>query len=142
LRDVAREQGRSSGICPVVVPSVLGEPQAAAAWGDAATVVPMVLYERFGDRRALAEQYPWMKAWVDHLIERVGEQMLWEGDFQFGDWLDPASPPDNAGDTSTNPDIVATAHVARSAALMAEAAGVLGQFDDEAYYAQACERAK
>src|SRR5699024_8372822 len=64
LRDVAREQGRSSGICPVVVPSVLGEPQAAAAWGDAATVVPMVLFERFGDRRALVEQYPSIMAWA------------------------------------------------------------------------------
>ena len=142
LRDVALEQGRSSGICPVVVPSVLWEPQATAAWGDAATVVPMVLYERFGDRRALAEQYPWMKAWVDHLIERVGEQMLWEGDFQFGDWLDPAAPPNKPGKGTTDPDVVATAHVVRSTRLVAQAAGELGHSREQAHYAEVSERAR
>src|SRR5699024_661445 len=65
----------------------------------------------------------------------------WEGDFQFGDWLDPASPPDRPGDTSTDPDIVASAHVARSAGLVAEAAGVLGQTEEETYYSRACEHA-
>lgn len=142
LRDVALEQGRSGGICPFVVPSVLGAPAAAAAWGDAATVVPMVLFDRFADRRALAEQYSAMKAWTDYLIDRVGDRWLWEGDFQFGDWLDPASPPDRPGATSTDPDIVASAHVARSADLVAQAAAELGHTDDEAYYAGACERAK
>ena len=37
----------------------------AAAWGDAATVVPSVLYERFGDLDTVARQYDSMKAWTD-----------------------------------------------------------------------------
>ena len=38
---------------------------AAAAWGDAATVVPSVLHERFGDLGVLRRQYPSMRAWVE-----------------------------------------------------------------------------
>src|SRR5699024_9760236 len=47
LKDVAAEQRGLGGVCPFVVPQVLpdgGRP--AAAWGDAATVVPTVLAER------------------------------------------------------------------------------------------------
>ncbi|QOR70770.1 family 78 glycoside hydrolase catalytic domain [Ruania alkalisoli] len=142
LRDVALEQARSGGICPFVVPSVLGESQAAAAWGDAATVVPMVLFERFGDRAALAEQYPSMKAWVDVLAGLAGERLLWEGDFQFGDWLDPAAPPDQPGGARTDSDIVASAHVVRSAALVAKAADLLGFPEDAAHYRDYAERAR
>ena len=142
LRDVAVEQRRSDGICPIVVPMVLGEPRPTAAWGDAATVVPTVLFERYADRRALAEQFPWMKAWVDVLVERSGERMLWEGDFQFGDWLDPAAPPDRPGDATTDKDIVASAHLVRSADLVASAAAELGRTEDEERYRQIADRAR
>ena len=46
LRDLEIEQ--VDGVVPFVVPNVLGPAAPAAAWGDAATVVPSVLYERFG----------------------------------------------------------------------------------------------
>ncbi|QOR70776.1 family 78 glycoside hydrolase catalytic domain [Ruania alkalisoli] len=142
LRDVAIEQARSGGVCPFVVPNVLDEPKAAAAWGDAATVVPMVLFERFGDLAALEEQYPSMKAWVDVLVGLAGDRLLWEGDFQFGDWLDPAAPPDRADGGLTDKDIVASAHVVRSAALLTEAATILGHAEDAAHYGDYAERAR
>ena len=44
----------------------------AAAWGDAATVVPWVLHERFGDVATLERQYPSMTSWVDTLLEIAG----------------------------------------------------------------------
>ncbi|PSL04549.1 alpha-L-rhamnosidase [Haloactinopolyspora alba] len=142
LRDVALEQTRAGGVCPFVVPNVLGPPEPAAAWGDAATVVPMVLFERFGDRAALADQYPSMKAWVDVLVTRAGERLLWEGGAQFGDWLDPAAPPDQPGGARTDSDIVASAHLVRSALVLAEAATVLGHTEDAAHYGDYAERAR
>ena len=40
-----------TAIVPFVVPNVLGPARPAAAWGDAATVVPWVLNERYADSR-------------------------------------------------------------------------------------------
>ena len=65
LRDLALEQEHEGGIVPNVVPNVLGTPRPAAAWGDAATVVPWVLNERYADVAILERQYPSMKAWTD-----------------------------------------------------------------------------
>ena len=52
LRDLALEQERG-GVVPFVVPNVLGKARPAAAWGDAATVVPWVLNERYADTTVL-----------------------------------------------------------------------------------------
>ncbi|MFI9595521.1 alpha-L-rhamnosidase C-terminal domain-containing protein [Nonomuraea sp. NPDC052265] len=38
-----------------------------------------------------------MRAWVERLHAFAGEDGLWAGRFQFGDWLDPAAPPDAPG---------------------------------------------
>ena len=134
LRDVAAEQ-RGDGVVPIYVPFValrmpevpedqLGGPM--AAWGDAAVIVPWVLYERFGDREILAAQFASMQAWVDGVVERTGDALLWDEGMQLGDWLDPAAPPDQPWAAATDPHLVATAYLARSADLLSRAAGVLG----------------
>ncbi|ROR72560.1 alpha-L-rhamnosidase [Bogoriella caseilytica] len=141
LRDVAAEQAGNGGVCGFVIPQVLeggGEP--AAAWGDATTVVPLVLYERFGDLDTLRDHFPSMKAWADVLLQKAGRKGLWEGDFQFGDWLDPDSPPAHPGEAKTDKDLVATAHVIRSARLVARAAGILGHEQESQHYAQEADR--
>ncbi|MDU0328450.1 family 78 glycoside hydrolase catalytic domain [Microbacterium sp. KSW2-21] len=143
LRDVAAEQAAHDGVCPVVVPWVLpGDTYPAAAWGDAAVVVPSVLHERFGDRRALAEQYESMGAWADALLRVAGERMLWEGMFQFGDWLDPAAPPEHPEDVRADPDLVASAALIRALDLVTAAAATLGHHDDHDHYCALAERAR
>jgi alpha-L-rhamnosidase len=53
LDDVVLEQRAAGGVVPMVVPAVIpqvpGLFDPVAAWGDAITVVPAVLWERFGD---------------------------------------------------------------------------------------------
>ncbi len=134
LRDVAVEQ-KEHGVVPFVVPTVLpGVNPPAAAWGDAAAVIPWVLYQRFGDAQVLADQFDSMRAWVDLLARVAGEKRLWDTGFQFGDWLDPAAPPDNPAAARTPSYIVATAYFARSAELVGQAAGVLGNAEEEKRY--------
>ena len=134
LADLAAEQRDADGVVPVVVPNVLGPPSAGAAWGDAATVVPWVLYQRFGDARVLETQFDSMRSWVDAVARLAGPTRLWDQGFQFGDWLDPAAPPDRPGDARTDKHLVATAYFARSAELVGLAAGVLGRAEEEAAY--------
>jgi len=127
LADLAADQ-TPEGIVPFFVPDITGgKVRPAAAWGDAAVVVPWVLYQRFGDTQILADQFDSMVAWVD-LLERIaGERRLWDTGFQFGDWLDPAAPPDNPAGARTPAFIVASAYFARSAEILGEIARVLGR---------------
>jgi alpha-L-rhamnosidase len=134
LADLAVDQ-TAEGLVPFVIPNVMGRASApAAAWGDAAVIVPWVLYQRFADPAILAAQFASMRAWVDLLAGIAGEGRLWDSGFQFGDWLDPSAPPDKPGAARTDPYVIATAYFARSAELLGQAAGVLGRTDDAAHY--------
>lgn len=134
LRDLAADQD-DTGVVPFIVPNVMeGALTPAAAWGDAATIVPWVLYQRYGDTGILRTQFDSMRGWVDQLVTRAGPGRLWDTGFQFGDWLDPSAPPEQPGAAKANPHVVATAYFARSAELVGLAAGVLGRAEDEARY--------
>ena len=134
LADLAVEQHKDGSV-PFVVPDILRTPApAAAAWGDAATVVPWVVYQRTGDLEVLRRQLPSMTAWVDRMSDLAGADRLWTGGFQFGDWLDPTAPPDNPAAAKVDPDVVATAHLARSAEIVRQAAEVLGDAETAARY--------
>ncbi len=127
LADLAAEQ-TEYGTVPPYVPWVplMFPPKPAAAWGDAAVVVPWVLYERFGDEQVLRDQYDSMRTWVEQIASLAGDDHLWDEGFQFGDWLDPAAPPDRPADTRTDPYLIATAYHAYTARLLARTAEVLG----------------
>jgi alpha-L-rhamnosidase len=130
LADLAADQ-QDDGSVPFVVPDIIREPgPATAGWGDAATLIPWVVFQRTGDAGLLARQLPSMRAWVDRMADLAGEDHLWAGGFQFGDWLDPTAPPQNPFQAKADPDVIATAYLARSAEVVARAAQVVG--DDEA----------
>jgi alpha-L-rhamnosidase len=143
LKDLAIDQRKLGGTVPHVVPNVLGKGSAgAAAWADSATVVPRVLYERFGDTKIVADQFESMRAWVDHVAALAGEKYLWDKGFQFGDWLDPTAPPEHPAKARTDKAIVASAYFAYSAKLAAQAAQVLGRKEDEIRYSALAEKAR
>ena len=120
---------------PHVVPNVLGtNASAAAAWADAATVVPWVMYQRFGDKDILAEQFESMCAWVDSIASLAGESRLWDKGFQFGDWVDPTAPPDKPAQARTDTAIVASAYFVHSANLTVKAAEVQGHAEAQKKY--------
>ena len=142
LADLAAEQ-HADGSVPFVIPDVLDNPGAAAAgWGDAATLVPWVVYQRSGDLALLARQLPSMRAWVDRAAALAGDDHLWTGGFQFGDWLDPTAPPDAAAEAKADPDVVATAHLARSAEVVSLAATLVGELDIADRYARLADRVR
>jgi alpha-L-rhamnosidase len=139
LTDLAADQ-HADGAVPFVVPDVLGDAEpTAAAWGDAAAVVPWVLYQRYGDTRILERQYDSMCGWADKIASLTTDG-VWAGGFQFGDWLDPAAPPDDPFAAQADPDVVATAHLARSAEIVAETARVIGR--DPARYDKLAKRTR
>ncbi|MFD7776470.1 family 78 glycoside hydrolase catalytic domain [Streptomyces sp. NPDC059753] len=144
LEDVMLEQRAGDGVVPMVVPAVIpqvpGLSEPVAAWGDAITVVPSVMWERFADRDMLQRSFDAMTAWVDVVRARAGDSLLWEEGIQFGDWLDPDAPPERPGEAKTDAGIVATAYFFRSADLTAKAAFLLGREAEARTYADLATR--
>jgi alpha-L-rhamnosidase len=153
LRDLEADQ-EENGNVPVYVPFIQllfgGSEELTAelrnavmaAWGDAAVIVPWVLYRRFGDVAVLERQYDSMRAWVDLEAERAGDDLLWDTGRQLGDWLDPSAPPDRPYLAATDAHLVATAYLSHSARLVSRVAELLGRNDDAERYAALADGAK
>ncbi|MDE7131205.1 MAG: glycoside hydrolase family 78 protein [Lachnospiraceae bacterium] len=133
LHDLKSEQSDKFGP-PHVVPNILQEQDAAAAWSDAATVIPWTVYQVFGDKRVLEEQYESMKGYVDYITAHCSENGLWQTGFQYGDWLalDKEESADRTG--ATDKYLVANAYYAYSADIVSKAAQVLGYEEDAKEY--------
>ena len=134
LRDLKAEQTLEHGV-PHVIPNILSNIEGAAAWSDAAAIIPWEMYQAYGDIRLLADQYDSMRDWVEYIRSKAGESHLWQTGHQYADWLaldnEPAS---RVG--ATDPYLVATAYYAYSTDLTARAAKVLGKTEDAALYAK------
>ena len=117
LRNLQLEQ-RDDGQVPVIVPywksylemftPIQGGAHTSAGWGDACVIVPWTLYQKYGDGRVLAENYPTMTHWLEYvqrqaesgIPERIEQPLtpaarerqryLWNTGFHFGDWLMPS----------------------------------------------------
>ncbi|HET7725301.1 MAG TPA: family 78 glycoside hydrolase catalytic domain [Propionibacteriaceae bacterium] len=134
LADLAADQ-TDDGIVGWIVPDILppGTP-ATAAWGDAGVIVPWVVHEATADLALVSRQLPSMRGWVDHVERAAGESRLWRGGFQFGDWLDPDAPPEDAFAAKADPDVVATGCFARCAWVLSEALAATGDEEGAARY--------
>lgn len=122
---------------------------ASVGWGDASVLVPYALYENFGNRKILEENYSMMTKWVDFLCDRAKasrENDPFEGNpyqdyiintgMDYGEWCEPGA---NVMAVMQNafangqPE-VATAYFAKSAKLLGEIAGILGRTEDQKKY--------
>ena len=141
MKDVAADQ-LPDGKVPHVIPDVLKGGGGSTAWADAALVVPWTTYLTYGDKRILEQQYPSMKAWVEYMHNRAGEDNLWTGDQHFGDWLAFATNNSDYPGATTEKDLIATAYYSFSSGLLAKIAKITGKTDDAAKYAKLSEDIK
>ncbi|MCR8657011.1 alpha-L-rhamnosidase [Paenibacillus endoradicis] len=135
LRDLKADQTPEGGI-PFYIPNLMESfetSHSSAAWGDAATICPWTIYEMYGDKRLLAEQYESMKQWVSYIHEQGSNPYLWNTGFHFGDWLGLDSKPGSYVG-ATDRDYIATAFYAYSVSLTLKASEALEQSDDMNYY--------
>lgn len=140
LKDLAADQ-LSNGAVPFVVPNLMGDAAGAAGWADAATVIPWTLYQVYGDKKMLADQYPSMKAWVDFIQSRTHND-LWDNGFQFGDWLSYRADGLTENTANTDQYLVAQCYYAYSTQLLINAAKTLGKQEDVDKYTALLKRIK
>ena len=133
MADLAADQ-LSNGKVPDVIPDVRSGRGTSTAWGDAATVIPWSIYQAYGDIRILENQYASMKVWVEYMHEQAGDDNLWTGDEQLGDWLAFASTDSDYPGATTDKDLIATGYYAWSTSLLAQTALILGNKEDAVKY--------
>ncbi len=133
LKDVAADQ-LPDGRVPHVIPDVLKKSGGSTAWADVCIIVPWTMYLSYGDKRILEEQYPSMKAWVEYMKGRAGDDNLWTGDDHFGDWLAFASTRSDYTGATTEKDLIATAYYCYSTTLLGKIAGIIGNKADAEQY--------
>lgn len=128
--DLAKEQSKTGGMVPHIVPMANLSRGGSSAWGDVATIVPWNVYDFYGDISILEQQFESMRAWVDYIRgvdEASGGKRLWTEGVHFGDWLalDGSDPASRHGGTPE--DFISSAFYCYSARLVARAARVLGK---------------
>lgn len=147
-------EARSAGYVPFIVPNIFSLVSASAlgelpvmfgptaVWGDAAAWVPEALWYAYGDRGRLAEHYPGVVLHLESVLPRLSSAGLWEGDFQFGDWLDPTAPPENPLAATADPGVIATASLYRTLRFAQASARELGLHDDERRWSELAARTR
>jgi alpha-L-rhamnosidase len=141
LEDLSREQAADGGV-PHIVPNVFRSlddcpawatpyfTSPSSGWGDAAVIVPWVVYEHFGDAQILKRQWHSMEQWIEYVVRAAGPERVWQSGFHWGDFNAPASA------AQTDPHLIATAYFARSTNLMARCAVALGLHQSAAKYSR------
>ncbi|KRE52226.1 family 78 glycoside hydrolase catalytic domain [Paenibacillus sp. Soil724D2] len=139
LRDLKADQHDNGGV-PFVIPDVLGpNDHSSSAWGDAAVICPWTMYQVYGDKRVLEEQYDSMKAWISYMRSQGENEYLWNTGFHFGDWLG-LDAKEGSYVGATPRDLIATCFYAYSTSLFVKAAEVLERSEDAAKYSELYER--
>lgn len=138
LHDLKVDQ-KADGQVPYVIPNIIGANTFATGWSDAATVIPWTVYQVYGDKDLLENQYESMKAWVEKVRSMSENGTIWKTKIQFGDWLSLDGDPNSPMGATPNPLLAACYH-AYSTKIVANAARVLGYEDDVKEYESLYER--
>ncbi|HLK66226.1 MAG TPA: family 78 glycoside hydrolase catalytic domain [Bryobacteraceae bacterium] len=88
--DLADSQ-RPNGSVPVVSPNYWPNYYDDLTWPSTFLFVPGMLYEQYGDRRVLEQNYPAMKKWIDHERTFLIKGLMPKD--QYGDWCVPPEDP-------------------------------------------------
>ena len=134
-----KEDGYVEGICPSLrnEHSGKGTMLGNAGWGDAIYLVPLALYEAYGDREILKDALPHAKRYFEHLSSLSKTPYLLDGIKKqglksiFGDWL-ATDGPKGFYKGKTDKKLIATAFYALTAKSIAKIGEAIG-WQEEKY---------
>ena len=89
-------------------------------------IIPWELYQQYGDKGVLENQYESMKRYVEYMRNTSGGEAVFEEGFHYGNWF--ALEEDEGSFVGATPkELIATAFYAYSTEILSKAAGVLGK---------------
>ncbi|MFG2359296.1 family 78 glycoside hydrolase catalytic domain [Streptomyces sp. NPDC048521] len=126
LTDAQQADGAFTDVAPAVINGA-----GTAGWGDAGTIIPYTLWQRFGDLAVIDRHFAAMAKWVDYLHSTAGSDLIRDQQ-TFGDWL-------NVND-NTAQDLICTAYFAWSARLVARMAAATGRTAEATSYGRLADQ--
>lgn len=157
LTDAQRSNGLFTQIAPTGgVDSYMRPMDGSAGWSDAGVLIPWVLYQRYGDRRVLEDNYEAMARFVRFKIGTLGRRSATSRPLHLGRAArDVANWGQSYGEWAQPEDVQAftwrdfvfphpeetTAYVAYTARIMAAIARILEHEDDAAFFDAGADRA-
>lgn len=175
IKDVSAEQyknGLIRNFVPAAPPEktswVLSILEGSAGWGDAVVIIPWTIYQMYGDKTILEDEYESMKRWVEfergnaektHWLKKINptywfnaqrrsrQRYIWDTRYHWGEWLEPDIPLNAVAKSLIknvifSDPIVASAYYAYSCHLLAMIAKVLGKNKDAEEYGTLAEKCK
>ncbi len=135
VEDIKDSQAEDGSV-PDVVPPYWSNYPADPAWGTACLVIPWYLYQYYGDKRILEENYSLMKKWVDFLSTKAENHIL--SYFKYGDWCPPAhvKPVDTPG------ELTSSWCYYHDTLILSKIAGILGKSAHEEKYSELSSKIK
>lgn len=133
IRDAQQADGHIPTNCPNYLVGVPphGFWNNAPEWGIAGVLVPWHLYEWYGDRAILEENYDSARRYIDYLTSTAVDGVITSN---LGDWYDFGHGKGNGPSRWTPNEVSATAIWALGAGTLARMAEVLGRDGDAAAY--------
>ncbi len=134
LADMAQAQTQE-GIIPTIAPEYVRFDSGfedTPEWGSAFIICPWNIYQWYGDRRLIERYYPQMKKYLNYLTSRADSHILSYG---LGDWYDLGPNPPGYSQLTSN-GVTATATYYYNTTLLQQMAALLGETQDEEYFAQ------
>jgi alpha-L-rhamnosidase len=125
-----------AGVIPDVSPAYWRLYTDDVTWPSTFILVPGMLLDQYGDRRVIAQSYPAMKKWVDHMRGFIHDGLLSKD--TFGDWCVPPENPKliHSQDPARRTDktLIATAYFQYLLRLMERYAKIARQEQDAGGY--------
>ncbi len=132
IRDITDTQ-KADGMVPTTAPQYVSFGNLfddSPEWGSTLVILPFMYYEQYGDSTLITKNYNAMRSYVDYLGARAVNGIVSHG---LGDWYDYG--PWRAGFSKNTPvPLVATAHYILDLQLIARAAVMTGNKEDERKY--------
>ena len=135
LNDIEDSQ-RPDGSIPDVAPNYWMIYSNDVTWPSTFLLVPAMLYDQYGDLRAIERHYPAMRKWIVHMRGYVKDGLMPKD--TFGDWCVPPESPKliHSQDPARKTDgtLLGTAYFYKMLRLIERYATLLGKNDDAAEY--------
>jgi alpha-L-rhamnosidase len=130
VRDIHDAQ-HEDGSLPDTVPHRYGQYPADPAWGTAYPLLCWYMWEQYGDRRILEENYAGLKKYVEFLRSRALDNLLSYS--YYGDWVAVEPTPGS---------FVSAAYYFHDVEILSKIAQILGNSADAQTYSQLAEQIK
>jgi alpha-L-rhamnosidase len=128
VRDI-RDAQKPDGEIPDTVPHRYGQYPADPAWGTAYPLLCWYMWEQYGDRRILEENYDGLKRYVEYLRTQASDEVLRMG--HYGDWV---------AIETTPIEVISDAYYYYDVRILRDIARILGKTADAEAYAKLAEQ--